>query len=145
MVSTRTGARGVDRARAGKRSGWQTLDSLQLLLIAAAGLIVIIAVTEVAAAGLTGPPGTAALLIAAMIRAEAVRARLGIALSDEMRAKLPLCAATGATGMLIAVSTWVMGLTALLVFTAPILVTQFAFRRFAGIRATYLQTVRALS
>ena len=38
-----------------------------------------------------------------------------------------------------------MGPAALLVFTAPILVTQVAFRRFAGIRATYLQTVRALS
>jgi len=85
------------------------------------------------------------VLIAAMIRAEAVRARLGIALSDEIRAKMALCAATGATGMLIAVSTWVMGLTALLVFTAPILVTQFAFRKYAGIRNTYLQTVRALS
>ncbi len=276
MVTTRTGARGVDRPRAAGRPGWQTLDSLQLLLIAGAALLVIIAITEVAAVGLSGPPETAVIfgvlvalgelarmtipgdrevapigtagalgyallleighsparhtplqvvavtaagmlvgslphfavgrapqpdamarrlltvalaafafrplatalvpigapgsahrddflpalllmvvvvsltclldvIIAAMIRAEAVRARLGIALTDEMRAKLPLCAAQGATGMLIAVSTWVMGLTALLVFTAPILVTQFAFRRFAGIRATYLQTVRALS
>jgi hypothetical protein len=83
--------------------------------------------------------------IAAMIRAEAVRARFGIAFRDETGAKLGLCAATGATGMLIAVATSVMGLAALLVFTAPILVTQFAFRRYAGIRATYLQTVRALS
>jgi HD-GYP domain-containing protein (c-di-GMP phosphodiesterase class II) len=31
------------------------------------------------------------------------------------------------------------------VFTAPLLVTQVALRRYAGIRATYLQTVRALS
>ena len=38
-----------------------------------------------------------------------------------------------------------MGLAALLVFAAPLLVTQVAFRRYAGIRATYLQTVRALS
>jgi response regulator RpfG family c-di-GMP phosphodiesterase len=38
-----------------------------------------------------------------------------------------------------------MGLAALLIFTAPILMTQFAFRRYAEIRATYLQTVRALS
>ena len=275
MVTTRTGTRGVDRPRS-VRPGWQTLDSLQLLLIAGAGLIVIIAVTEVAAAGLSGRPETAVIfgvlvalgelarmvipgnrevapigtagalgyamllaightpaqhtplqvvavaaagmlvgslphfavgrfpqpdamarrlltvalaaflfrplaevvvtvrptgathrddflpalalmaivviitslldvIIAAMIRAEAVRARLGIALADEIRAGAALCAATGATGMLIAVSTWVMGLTALLVFTAPILVTQFAFRRYAGIRATYLQTVRALS
>jgi HD domain len=83
--------------------------------------------------------------IAALIRAEAVRARFGIALRDEMAAKMALCAAVGATAMLIVVATSVMGRAALLVFTAPILVTQFAFRRYAGIRATYLQTVRALS
>jgi hypothetical protein len=87
----------------------------------------------------------AEVVAAATIRAEAVRTRFGIALADEARAKVPLCVASGATGMLIAVSTFVMGPVALLVFTAPILVTQFAFRRFAGIRATYLQTVRALS
>ena len=85
------------------------------------------------------------VVAAATIRAEAVRTRFGIALGDEIRAKVPLCVASGATGMLIAVSTFVMGPAALLVFTAPILVTQVAFRRFAGIRATYLQTVRALS
>ncbi|WP_067455221.1 HD-GYP domain-containing protein [Actinomadura macra] len=85
------------------------------------------------------------VLIAAMIRAEAVRARFGIALRDEVDAKLGLCAATSATAMLIAVATTAMGEAALLIFTVPILVTQFAFRRYAGIRATYLQTVRALS
>ncbi|WP_153532396.1 HD-GYP domain-containing protein [Actinomadura macrotermitis] len=85
------------------------------------------------------------VLIAAMIRAEAVRARFGIAVRDEISVKAPLCAATSATAMLIAVATTVMGPAALLVFTVPILVTQFAFRRYAGIRATYLQTVRALS
>lgn len=85
------------------------------------------------------------MALAAMIRAESVRIRFGIALVDEMRAKMRLCAATGATGMLIAVSTSTMGLTALVVFTAPILVAQFAFRKFAVVHATYLQTVRALS
>ncbi|TDD92184.1 HD domain-containing protein [Actinomadura darangshiensis] len=85
------------------------------------------------------------VLIAAMIRAETVRARFGIALRDEIDAKLALCAATSATAMLIAVATTAMGEAALLIFTVPILVTQFAFRRYAGIRATYLQTVRALS
>jgi hypothetical protein len=87
----------------------------------------------------------AEVVAAATIRAEAVRTRFGIAFFDEARAKMPLCASSGATGMLIAVSMFVMGPVALLVFTAPILVTQVAFRRFAGIRATYLQTVRALS
>ena len=38
-----------------------------------------------------------------------------------------------------------MGLVALAVFIAPLLVTQMAFRRYAGIRATYLETVRALA
>jgi HD domain len=83
--------------------------------------------------------------IAAMIRAESVRTRFGIALVDEIRAKMRLCAATGATAMLIAVSTSTMGLAALLVFTAPILVTQVAFRKYAVVHSTYLQTVRALS
>ncbi|MFC0037505.1 HD-GYP domain-containing protein [Actinomadura rayongensis] len=83
------------------------------------------------------------VLVTAVLRAESVR--FGIAVRDEIRAKLALCAATNATAMLIAVATTVMGPAALLVFTAPILVTQFAFRRYAGIRATYLQTVRALS
>ncbi|WP_018658386.1 HD-GYP domain-containing protein [Actinomadura flavalba] len=83
------------------------------------------------------------VLVAALIRAESVR--FGIAVRDEIRAKIALCAATSATAMLIAVATTLLGPAALLVFTAPILVTQFAFRRYAGIRATYLQTVRALS
>ncbi|WP_433327298.1 HD-GYP domain-containing protein [Spirillospora sp. CA-294931] len=105
--------------------GWQ------LLLALMGGVVIISCFTDV--------------VIAALIRAEAVRARFGIALRDEIRAKLALCAATSATAMLIAVATTVLGPAALLVFTAPILVTQFAFRRYAGIRATYLQTVRALS
>jgi response regulator RpfG family c-di-GMP phosphodiesterase len=87
----------------------------------------------------------AEIFSAAIIRAEALRTRFGIAFRDEFRAKVALCTAVGATGMLIAIATSNMGLAALLVFTAPILVTQFAFRQYAGIRATYLQTVRALS
>ncbi len=38
-----------------------------------------------------------------------------------------------------------MGLAELAVFIGPLLVTQLAFRRYAGIRATYLQTVRSLA
>ncbi|MFD0683029.1 HD-GYP domain-containing protein [Actinomadura fibrosa] len=109
-----------------------TLGLAWQLVLAVMGLVVIVSCfTDV--------------VIAALIRAEAVRARLGIALRDEFAAKMALCAATGATAMLIAVATTAMGEAALLIFTVPILVTQFAFRRYAGIRATYLQTVRALS
>jgi response regulator RpfG family c-di-GMP phosphodiesterase len=68
-----------------------------------------------------------------------------VALVDEMRVQLPLGAAVGASALLIAFAAEVMGLAALVVFTAPLLVTQVAFRRYAGIRATYLQTVRALA
>ncbi|MFC4905916.1 HD-GYP domain-containing protein [Actinomadura gamaensis] len=101
-------------------------------------LLVVMVVTVVLACAVD-------LGLAALIRAEAVRARFGIAVRDEFNAKAGLCAATGATAMLIAVATTALGPVALAVFTAPILVTQVAFRRYSGIRATYLQTVRALS
>jgi HD domain len=84
-------------------------------------------------------------LIRALIRADALRARFGVVLWDEMRVQLPLGVAVAATAMLIAFTAQEMGLVALALFFAPLLVTQVAFRRYAGIRATYLQTVRALA
>jgi hypothetical protein len=84
-------------------------------------------------------------LLTAMLRVEEQRARFRVALVDEMRVQLPLGVAVGASALLIAFAAEVMGLAALAVFTAPLLVTQVAFRRYAGIRATYLQTVRALA
>jgi HD domain len=84
-------------------------------------------------------------LIRALINANALRARFGVALWDEMRVQLPLGAAVAATAILIAFAADMMGLVALGLFIAPLLVTQVAFRRYAGIRATYLQTVRALA
>jgi response regulator RpfG family c-di-GMP phosphodiesterase len=53
--------------------------------------------------------------------------------------------AIGASAALIVFAAEAMGLVAVAVFIAPLLVTQVAFRRYAGIRATYLQTVRALA
>src|SRR5215468_7339428 len=84
-------------------------------------------------------------LIGALISANALRARFGVALWDEMRVQLPLGVAVTATAILIAFAADMMGLAALGVFIAPLLVTQMAFRRYAGIRATYLETVRALA
>jgi hypothetical protein len=84
-------------------------------------------------------------LIRALIRADALRARFGITLWDEMRVQLPLGVAGGASAILIVFAAEVMGLAALAVFIAPLLVTHTAFRRYARIRATYLQTVRALA
>jgi hypothetical protein len=84
-------------------------------------------------------------LIRGLIRADALQARFGVVLWDEMKVQLPLGVAVAATAMLIAFAAQEMGLVALAVFFAPLLVTQVAFRRYAGIRATYLQTVRALA
>jgi hypothetical protein len=84
-------------------------------------------------------------VIAALIRTDVLRARFGVALLDELRVQLPLGAAVGASAILITFAAEIMGLWAVAVFTAPLLVTQVALRRYAGIRATYLQTVRALA
>ncbi|MFC0551201.1 HD-GYP domain-containing protein [Planotetraspora thailandica] len=85
------------------------------------------------------------VLIAAALRAEQVRTAFGVAVRDEFRMAAPLGAAVAASGMLLALASHSMDLTALPAFAAPLLVTQVAFRKYAGIRATYLQTVRALS
>lgn len=89
--------------------------------------------------------GLVDVLIASTVRRASLHTRFVTALRDELRAQGALGVAAGATAMLIALATHAMGLMALLVFTAPLLVTQVAFRRYAGIRATYLQTIRALS
>jgi hypothetical protein len=85
------------------------------------------------------------VIIAALIRADTLRARFWVTLTDEMRVQVLLGVAVGASAMLIVFAAEAMGLVAVAVFTAPLLVTQVAFRRYAGIRATYLQTVRALA
>ena len=85
------------------------------------------------------------VVIGALIRADDLGARFGVALRDEMRVQWPLAAAVGASAMILAFATESMGIAALAVFVVPLLVTQLAFRRYAGIRSTYLQTVRALA
>ena len=84
-------------------------------------------------------------VIKGLIRADTLRARFVVSLRDELSIQVPLGAAVGASAMLIALATEAMGLVALALLIAPLLVTQTAFRRYAGIRSTYLQTVRALA
>jgi hypothetical protein len=84
-------------------------------------------------------------LIAALIRADDVGARFSVALWDEMRVQWPLGAAVGSSAVITVFAAEDMGLTELIVFLGPLLVTQIAFRRNASIRATYLQTVRSLA
>ena len=85
------------------------------------------------------------VFIAACIRANTLRARFWVTFTDELRVQGLLGVAVGASALLIAFAAEAMGLVAVAVFLAPLLVTQVAFRRYAGIRATYLQTVRALA
>jgi hypothetical protein len=96
-------------------------------------------------AGLVVAGWFAECVIRALIRADALRAKFRVTLVDEIRVQWQLGAAVGASAMLIALAADEMGLVALAILIAPLLVTQVAFRRYAGIRSTYLQTVRALA
>ena len=84
-------------------------------------------------------------LLAALARSGRERIPFLAAGRDEFRALLGIGSAIGATGVLIALATEVMGYWALPVFAVPLLVAQFSFRRYAAIRGTYLQTIRALA
>jgi hypothetical protein len=84
-------------------------------------------------------------VISAIIRADDLRARYSVALGDELKIQWPLGLAVGVCAIITVFGAEVMGLAELAVFAGPLLVIQFAFRRYAGIRATYLQTVRALA
>ncbi len=84
-------------------------------------------------------------VIAAIIRADDLRARYSVTLTDEIRVQWRLGLAVGISAIVTVFGAEVMGPAELAVFAGPLLVIQLAFRRYAGIRATYLQTVRALA
>jgi len=84
-------------------------------------------------------------LAGALIRADDVGAKFSVAMLDEIRLQWPLGLAVGASVIITVFSADAVGLLVLAVFIGPLLVTQIAFRRYAGIRATYLQTVRSLA
>ena len=84
-------------------------------------------------------------VIAAVIRAEDLRARYSVTLADELGVQWRLGLAVGVSAIITVFGADGDGPGELAVFAGPLLVIQFAFRRYAGIRATYLQTVRALA
>ena len=84
-------------------------------------------------------------VITAVIRAEDLRARYTVTLADELRVQWQLGLAVGVSAIITVFAASAMGLYELVVFAGPLFVIQLAFRRYAGIRATYLQTVRALA
>jgi HD domain len=85
------------------------------------------------------------VVVSALIRADDVGARFSVAIVDEMRLQWPLGLAVGASVLITVFGAEDLGLMELAIFIGPLLVTQVAFRRYAGIRATYLQTVRSLA
>ncbi len=89
--------------------------------------------------------GAVDLAAAAADRAIHLGTPLRAAIRDEAQAVAVLGAAVAATGMLIALASNLMGWWALPVLILPLLTTQFSFRRYAQIRSTYRQTIRALS
>lgn len=89
--------------------------------------------------------GVVDALLAALARSGRESMPFRAAARDEFRALLGIGSAIGATGVLIALAAGVMGFWALPLFMLPLLAAQFSFRRYASIRATYLQTIRALS
>lgn len=83
--------------------------------------------------------------IAAFVRAGATRVRFRTAIADELHATAAVTAATGATAMIFAIATPVIGLASLLVLVLPAAAVQIAFRRTAAIQAASLNAIRGLS
>ena len=84
-------------------------------------------------------------VLSAAVRSGRDRAPFRTAVADEVRSLVGISSAIAATGVLIALAAPTMGFWALPVFAVPLLLTQFSFRRYATIDATYLQTIRSLS
>lgn len=89
--------------------------------------------------------GLVDVVLATAVRVGTTRAPYLRSFRDELRAQAALGAAVGATGVLIALSGGLMGYWALPVFCVPLLLTQFSYKRYATIRATYRQTIRSLA
>jgi hypothetical protein len=89
--------------------------------------------------------GALDLVVASADRALHRGTPLRAAVRDEAQAIAGLGSAVAATGILIALTSNLMGWWALPVLILPLLTTQFSFRRYAQIRSTYRQTIRALS
>lgn len=147
---------GLPHAAAGRVVGLE--DAARRLLVVAAAAAAFRPVVNPSGADLDPGPGLAVVMIgvllgagvldallAALTRAHTDRSRLRNTWRDELRTELSIGSAIGATGMLIALAVGVMDLWAIPVFCAPLLLTQFSFRRFVAIRETYLQTIRSLS
>ncbi|WP_371479614.1 HD-GYP domain-containing protein [Kitasatospora sp. NBC_00315] len=83
--------------------------------------------------------------LAAALHGARTGLRLPAALEDELRALPGIGSAIVATGMLVSLAAGEIGLWALPLFCAPLLLAQVSFRRAAAVRATTGQTIATLS
>ncbi|UXY21827.1 metal-dependent phosphohydrolase [Streptomyces cynarae] len=69
----------------------------------------------------------------------------GPLLRDELLGRRGIGSAVCATGAVMSLAVAVAGLWALPVFSLPLLLTQFSYRRYAAVRTTYRQTIASLA
>ena len=86
-----------------------------------------------------------ALTLDALIGASRDEAPLLRSIADEVRSSAALSTALVTSGALIALADFAIGVAALPLFLLPLVLTYFAVQRYATIRATYRQTIGALS
>lgn len=85
------------------------------------------------------------VVIAAVLLSARTGRRFGPALRDELRALLGIGSAIAATGLVISLGAGEIGLWALPVFSAPLLLTQLAFRRHSATWTTHRQAIASLA
>lgn len=85
------------------------------------------------------------LLLEGAMSAQRDHASLLRTIADEVRAAFGLTTALVTTGALIGLAEYALSIVALPLFLVPLLLTQFAVRRYGSIRETYRQTIGALS
>jgi hypothetical protein len=113
--------------------GWEGEWDDQRWLVA----VVMLAVSSIAVLVSLGLEGA--------VRAQRQHSPMLRTILNEYREAIGLTTALVTTGALIALAEQALGLLALPLFLFPLLLTQFAVRRYGAIRETYRQTIRALS
>ncbi|MFJ3789176.1 HD-GYP domain-containing protein [Kitasatospora sp. NPDC090091] len=83
--------------------------------------------------------------LAAVLRRARSGLRFPAALEDELRSLFGIGSAIAATGLLVSLAAGEVGLWALPLFCAPLLLAQVSFRRAAAVRATTGQTIASLA
>jgi hypothetical protein len=84
-------------------------------------------------------------VLAAALAQLRTRWPFGPLLRDELRGRRGIGSAVCATGAVMSLAVAVAGLWALPVFSLPLLLTQFSYRRYAAVRTTYRQTIASLA